>query len=1007
MATKKRKEKERKLIPEKNEKKGEVEIQEKRSEDTGELEQGTSAEGIPVAVIGIGASAGGLEALEQFFSNIPSNTNLAFVVIQHQDPKYKGLLAEIIQRYTEMSVLEVNEDTPLQPNTVYIKPSRADLTLINHVLTLTESKEIQGIRTPIDMFFRSLAEDQDGKAVGILLSGMGSDGTLGIRALKEKTGMVMAQEPSDSKFGVMPQNAIATGLVDYIASAEELPRLLMEYIKHLTTLPERRIPDSSLENSLSKIFIMIRARNGLDFSMYKRSTIRRRIERRMGLHQLSAIEHYVQYLRENPTEVDVLSKELLIGVTRFFRDPDAWQQLKEYLMMMVKSRSTREPIRAWVVGCSTGEEAYSLAMVLRECIDMLNRAGDLRFQIFATDVDNELIEYARHAQYPPNIAQDVSPERLERFFVREDENYRIRSELRETVVFARQNVIMDPPFTHLDILSCRNLLIYLSPEIQNKLIPLFHYSLSPGGILFLGSAETIGQYSNLFKGLIPQWKVFERRDIMFPEIAEIDIPAMSSRHAQPLDQITILPREQNLTEVIKDWLINQFVPPSVIVNEDGDILYFQGKTAPYLQPPGGKASLSIYAMAREGLQYALTMALRNASREKREVTVDDVTIATNGSTQNIRLIVKPIIRASGRSDLFNVVFEDKKPTIPEISKEEASGEVQAPRNAHQLEMEQELTRTKERLQHIVEENQASQEELKSMNEELQSTNEELQSTNEELTTSKEELQSLNEELLTVNAELQTKLEELSKSNDDMRNLLRSTDIPMLFLDNELRVRRYTDPVKKVINLISSDIGRPITDLVINLKGTDLAKEVRDVLDSLVYLEKPVETTDGRRFLMRIIPYRTLDNRIDGVVMTFLDTTEAAKLLTYAENIINTVREPLLVLTEDFHVVSANESFYETFHVTREETEQNKLFDLGDHQWDIPELHHLLEDILPSNTTFEDFRVEHDFPGIGHRVMSLNARKIHSGREPELILLAIEDIKGEQSEKNQESETKGN
>ncbi len=957
-------------------------------ETGGGAEQG-SGEDLPTSIVGIGASAGGLEALEQFFSNMPNDTDLAFIVIQHQDPKYRGLLAEIIQRYTEMPVRVVTENVPVQKNTVYVKPSNADLTIVKGVLTLAEPQIMHGIRMPIDMFFRSLAEDQNGKAIGILLSGMGSDGTLGIRALKERTGMVMAQEPSSSRFEVMPQSAITTGFVDYIASPEELPRLLLRYVKHIPHLLEtRKEPDEILENILAKIFVMIRARSGMEFSMYKRSTIRRRIERRMSLHQLTRMEDYVRYLQENPSEIDVLSKELLIGVTRFLRDPAAWQQLKEELLEVLKDKESGTILRGWVIGCSTGEEAYSLAIILRECIESLNKMGELQFQIFATDVDSELINYARHGEYPANIAADVSAEHLERYFIKEDGTYRLRSELRETVIFARQNVIMDPPFTHLDVISCRNLLIYLSPQLQTKLIPLFHYSLNPGGLLFLGSAESIGGFSDLFKTRDITWKIFERRDSLLPLITQIDIPAIATRRSS-MERVPSLTRESNVAEIAHEWLLEQFVPPSVIVNERGDILYFQGKTGKFLQPPGGKASLSIYAMAREGLQYPLTNALRAATRENEEVTVENITVRTNGINQRIRLRIKPIQRAHGLIDLYTVVFEDQE-ELPLKPEREETVEPQE-QDTRSREIEEELKHTKEQLQHIIEENQASQEEMKSMNEELQSTNEELQSTNEELTTSKEELQSLNEELLTVNAELQTKLDELSKSNDDMRNLLRSTEIPLLFLDNNLRVRKYTEPVKKFINLISSDVGRPISDLMINLKEKLLMTDIQEVLDSLVYKEKRVETTEGKVYTMRILPYRTLDNRIDGVIISFLDITGTAKLLEYAENIISTVREPLLVLDGNLRVISANKSFYTTFQVTQEETEQHLFYELGGNQWDIPKLRHLLEEILPRDTSFDDFKVEHDFTDIGHRVLSLNARKIQSGSGSELILLAIDDI----------------
>ncbi|MDI6876031.1 MAG: CheR family methyltransferase [Methanomicrobiales archaeon] len=946
---------------------------------------------LPRAIVGIGASAGGLEALEQFFRHTPTDTGLAFVVILHQDPRQKGLLPEILERFTSLPVVEASDGTRVEPDTVYIKPSHADLAILQGVLTLLEPLQVKGLHLPIDTFFRHLAEDQDGKAIGIVLSGTGSDGTLGIRALKERTGMAMAQDPATAQFTGMPQSAIATGLVDYVAPPAELPKLLIPYIQSLEQISAvREVPDKATEDGLAKIFVLLRSRTGQDFSQYKRSTIQRRIGRRMSLHQLTRLEDYIRFLQENPPEIEVLAKELLIGVTRFFRDPEAWENLKDVLSGLIRRAPEGSTLRVWVAGCSSGEEAYTMAIAIREVLDALDRSREIRFQIFGTDVDGEAIETARHGVYPANIAVDVSPERLDRFFVKEDERYRVTQEIRETVIFAPHNVISDPPFTHLDVLSCRNLLIYLTPSLQKKLIPLFHYALEPGGILFLGTAESIGSYGDLFKTVESRWKIFQRREETPAYAAHPELPLQITAPERHAGRV-LAKREVSAPAPAQKWLLERFVPPSVIVNERGDILYFQGKTRKYLEPPTGRAILNVFTMAREGLSYPLAASLTAAVREKKEIARDDVSVRINGTFQRIRLTVQPIPETDEKEQLYLVSFEDRPETIELPARETAGeGEEACGRCAA---LEQELVHARQQLQNFAEEMQASQEELRSANEELQSMN-------EELTSSKEELQSLNEELLTVNAEHQKKIEELSRSSDDMRNALRSAEIPLLFLNNELRVRRFTEPIRSIINLQPSDIGRPVTDLKVNIRNERFQADVREVLDTLQMRAKQVQTGDGRWYTMRILPYRTGENRIEGVIVAFSDITPLKELesslqyfRTYAENVVATVCEPLLVLDRDLRVVAANRSFYTTFRVKPEETVGKLLYTLGNNQWDIPELRELLEEILPKQTEFEGYEVEHDFPGIGHRVMRLNARKVQSDAGPSLILLAMEVVSG--------------
>ena len=981
-----------------NNKRGEDEDSKMQDAAPADLETDAS----PLSIVGIGASAGGLEALEEFFEHMPVRSGMAFAVVQHQDPDQPSLLPEILQRYTQMPVVEVEENgMPARSDTVYVKPPGADLSILKGTFILLRPTATFGAKTSIDTFFRHLAEDQDGKAVGIILSGMGSDGTLGIRALKECNGMVMAQEPESSKFSGMPQSAIDTGLVDYIASPIDLSRLLCEYAEVNMQLRERHVSVTPLlESSLAKIFVLIRSRTGQDFTLYKRSTIIRRIERRMGLHQLTDMNDYTRYLQENPSEIEILSKELLIGVTRFFRDTGAWDALLEKaLPELIMSRPAGSLLRIWVVGCSTGEEAYSMAIVIQEYLENLGRTGEIRLQIFATDTEREAIDIARRGRYPANIEADVSLSRLEKFFIKENGSYRIRPNLRESVIFAPQNIIKDPPYTHLDVISCRNLFIYLSPELQRKLILLFHYALNSGGILFLGSAESIGGYNDLFSTVDSSWKIFQRRDAP-SRAGQHDLPfvfaARSDAHEMKGD-FSATARVHSLTAIAQHQLLEMYAPPAAIITEEGDILYFHGRTGKYLEPSPGKANLNIFAMAREGLRYALISLLRTAAAEKRKVAGENAAMTTEDGTLHVRLTVQPILKHTGRADIYLVVFEDvpqQKPAPIQPEKPCGSDSLQDSRFE---ELERELGEARAELQRAAEERQSSQEEMTSMNEELQSTNEELQSTNEELTTSKEELQSLNEELLTVNAELQAKIEAFSLSHDDMRNLLRTTKIPMLFLDNSLRVRRFTDAIKPIISLISNDVGRSITDLNVNLKDGSFVNDLREVLDTLQLKERQVETTDGIWFQMRVMPYRTSENRINGVAVTFNDITAIKELeasfqgaKNYAQSIVETVREPLIVLNSAMQVISANRSFYETFHVTPQETEEKLIYALGDNQWDIPGLHQLLENILLRNTSFEDYEVEHDFPYIGRRIMRLNARRIRSYKD-NLILLAMEDV----------------
>ena len=849
---------------------------------------GHDAPGCPV--VGIGASAGGLAAFEAFFSGMPADTDpgMAFVLVQHLAPDHKSILTDLVGRYTRMKVFEVADGMAVEPNCAYIIPPNRDMALLNGTLQLMEPAAPRGHRLPIDFFFRSLAQDQRERAIGIVLSGTGSDGTQGVRAIKGEGGMAMAQNPKSTEYDGMPASAIATGLVDYVLPAAEMPAQLIAYVAHAlgkTSLPVSPAAPKS-EDALKKIFLLLRAQTGHDFSQYKQSTVVRRVERRMAVHQIERLEEYVRYLQRNPADVEALFRDLLIGVTSFFRDPEAFGALQEHAIpRLFAGKPAGALIRVWVPGCSTGEEAYSLAILLQERMEELKQS--FKLQVFATDIDRRAIDCARAGIYPASIAGDVSAERLARFFSQEPDGsaYRIQKSIRDRVIFSEQNVIKDPPFSKLDLISCRNLLIYMGGGLQKKLFPLFHYALNPDGMLFLGTSETVGEFVDLFATLDRKSKLYQRRE----EVAGAHRTGLLPR--LPGDESVApppgkVPGESKvpLRELTARALLQQYAPPGAVVNERGDIFYLHGRTGKYLEPAPGEAGMNILKMAREGLRPDLTTALHKAEALKAAVRHPGLRIKTNGDFTIVDLTVQPV-PASPDSDvaakLFLVVFEDAPAPGPQLSETAAvSGgggdarEIATDVDARVATLKRELRAKEEYLQTTNEELATSNEELKSANEEMQSVNEELQSTNEELETSKEELQSVNEELGTVNTELQNKVADLSRSNNDMNNLLAGTGIGTIFVDHQLRIQRFTPTVTQVINLILTDGGRPVSHIVSNLVGYDrLAADVRDVLDSLVPKEVEVQTQTGTWYLLRIRPYRTLENVIEGAVITFTEITE--------------------------------------------------------------------------------------------------------------------------------------
>ena len=848
-------------------------------------------------IVGIGASAGGLAAFEAFFSGMPADVDpgMAFVLVQHLAPDHKSILTDLIRRYTRMQVFEVEDGMQVRPNCTYIIPPNCDMAFLNGALQLLDPSSPRGQRLPIDFFFRSLAQDQHERAICIVLSGTGSDGTLGVRAIKGEGGMVMAQNLASTEFDGMPRSAIATGLVDYELPPAEMPAQLIAYAAHaFGRLPRgAAAPTPRVENALHKVFILLRARTGHDFSQYKPSTIHRRIERRMAVHQIDTLDSYISYMQQTPPEVEALFRDLLIGVTSFFRDPEAFKALEEQVIPgLFVGKTATTAIRVWSPGCSTGEEAYSIAILLAERQEAMRHS--FKVQVFATDIDSQAVAAARTGSYPTSIAADISPERLARFFTVEPDGsaYRIHKGIRDMVVFSEQDVIKDPPFSKLDLISCRNLMIYMGGDLQKKLIPLFHYALNPGGILFLGTSETVGEFDDLFSALDRKLKLYQRQDDFhsaqraalgrfLPSMSAIDtaLPQNAGRTAYPLK----LP----LRELTEQALLRQAAQVGALVNGQGDILYLHGHTGLYLEMAPGEVGISnILKMAREGLRQELTTALHKAAVTKEVVLCPGLRVKTNGSFTTVNLTICPVVPGptmkadpsfSPNSGMLYLVILEEAPEAlsrdPLVDRRDPSSEDEVRITA----LKEELRAKEEYLQSANEELETANEELKSSNEEMQSVNEELQSTNEELETAKEEMQSVNEELSTVNNELQTKVTDLSQVNNDMNNLLAGTGIATVFVDHQLRILRFTPTATKIINLIQSDVGRPVNHIVSNLVGYQhLSADTQAVLNTLVPKEIDVQTTAGAWYTLRIQPYRTLDNVIEGAVITFVDITEVKR-----------------------------------------------------------------------------------------------------------------------------------
>ena len=1014
-------------------------------------------------VVGIGASAGGLEAFTQLLSHLPIDTGMAFVIIQHMSPDQESLLSVILARSTQMAVHEVADGMAVAPNQVYVIPPNVGMTIASGVLKLTPRSRGSGIFMSVDTFLLSLATERGNKAIGVVLSGADGDGSRGLAAIKAAGGITFAQSEASAQVSNMPNTAVATGQVDFILTPQKIAQKIAEISRHpyivdrsndtSTELsgagvdpepfdgvdPERsgraqgpgsgrdqgpgsgrdRGPGSRRDreppgkksiaseeaiknkDAIATIYSLLRVATGVDFTHYKQTTLKRRIQRRMLLYKLERIEEYAQYLQNNPTEVTALYHDVLIHVTSFFRDPESFEALSSKVFPeIVKDKSPQTPIRIWIAGCSTGEEAYSIAICLLEFLT--ERATHLPIQIYATDICETAIAKARTGFYTASQVADVSPERLHRFFVQvEGGGYQIGKQVRELCVFARQNLISDPPFSRMDLISCRNVLIYLGTPLQKKLLPIFHYGLVPTGFLLLGSSETIGDFSELFALFDKKHKLYTKKELSHR--LRIDLTASH----YPLTVINSAPQ---VTETLNDIemekeadriVLNQYAPVGVVINSASEILQFRGQTSAYLEPAPGKASFNLLKMAKEGLRLELRTAIQQAKQQQLAVERTGLQIREGESIRPVKINVIPFQASGVSKDYFLVLFQDEPP-LPTASDAADDGSVnsesQTGLSQEIARLQQELKTTKEHLESIVQEHQAANQDLRAANEEILSSNEELQSMNEELETAQEEIQATNEELNTINEELQRRNVESTHVSNDLQNLLSSINIPILMVSGDLRIRRFTPAVEGIFNLIYTDVGRSLSDITHKLNLPDLEELILEVMRTLNWKVQEVQDRDGHWYDLRIRPYRTIDNKIDGAVVLLVDidvlkqsAQELMEAKIYAETIVETVREPLLVLDLNLQAIGANHAFYEKFQVQPIQTEHRSIFELGNGQWNIQSLRSLLEAILAGQREFQDFEVEHDFEQIGHKIMVLNARKMPPIGETQMILLAIEDI----------------
>jgi two-component system CheB/CheR fusion protein len=963
-------------------------------------------------IVGIGASAGGLEAFSELLGHLPEKTGMAFVLVQHLDPKHGSSLQEILARTTKIPVTEITHGVIVQPDHAYVIPANTNLTIKNGMLHLGSRVLTRGQHMPIDNFFRSLAESAGQQAIGIILSGTASDGTEGCRAIKAAGGITFAQDEESAKFGDMPRNAVNAGSVDFILSPKDIARELGGISHHPYVA---RVVSAEMEgfegmvgSDLNALFGLLRESSGVDFTNYKHTTLQRRIRRRMVVHKIEKLKDYLRFIGRKPEELDELYRDLLIHVTGFFREGEAFTALRKHVYpKLFEGRKPDNPIRIWVAGCSTGEEAYSIAITLLEYMWVHSRnisQAATAVQIFATDISDTSLDRARTGLYTEAAVSEISPERLKRFFVRLDGGFQINKSIRDMCIFAKQNVVKDPPFSNLDLVSCRNLLIYLGPVLQRRVIPALHYALKPGGFLMLGSSENLGGFADHFGLVAKKDKIYQKRKTttrLTTYFAGADylpgrVPDMRiSRTA---------PAAFTIEREVEHVLVNRFVPASIVVNDQLEIVQFHGKTGAYLEPPPGQPSFSLAKMAREGLLVDLRTALDAAKKTNAVVRRQGLQIQSEAGTRTVNLEVLPLRGPTAQERFYVVVFQDelRPPVVLEAGgtrdKKLKSARATAPGGDV---LKREVEQLRNQLRVLIQEHETTAEEFKAAHEEVLSANEELQSTNEELETAKEELQSTNEELTTLNEEMQNRNTELGSSNNDLLNLLGHVDIPVVMVSNDLRIRRFTPPAQKLLNLLPGDIGRRLGEIRPNLDVEDLEGLAREAIRRAAAQERQVRTSQGEWQILHVRPYTTWDNRIEGAVISLQDVDALKRSLDqtreYADTIVESAREPIVVLDSGLRVTAANPAFYRTFNVSTGETEGRLIYELGNGQWNIPKLRELLEEIIPRNARVDDFEMRHDFPVIGSRNMMLNARRVGLQPDRPFILLAIEDV----TEKNRE------
>ena len=964
----------------------------------------------PLPVVAIGASAGGLDAFSQVLAAMDEAPGVALVFVQHLAPQHDSALPSLLGGRTRLPVVQVTEGVRVEPDHVYVIPPNAQMEIRDGHLHLNPRPVDKTQYTPIDFFFRSLAETAKSGAIGVILSGSSSDGAAGLREIKAVGGITIAQDPSTTSYDSMPRAAIATDAVDLVLPLVEIGKEIIRigkhpYVRHAQPQPRHVQPQPREDEpvvsneQLKRLMSLLRNASGIDFTNYKSPTVRRRLQRRMVLHKIGDVGQYLRYMQTNPDEAPKLAQDILIHVTRFFRDPESFASLAEEVFPAVLAeRPADSPVRIWVPGCSTGEEAYSVAITLLEHLG--EAASDTQIQIFATDVSDAAVEHARAGSYGEAITADVSPERLRRFFTHADGAYRINKIVRDLCVFARQDLTRDPPFSKLDLIVCRNVLIYLGTALQRKLLAVFHYALNPTGFLMLGHAETSGSESERFSLVSKKHRLYRKHVTRFSDRPDI------SMHFSPVRGIPVTPKpvETRPTSTIpaeaQRLLLERYTPPGVIVGDDLRIIQFLGHTGRYLESPPGDATLTLPKMVRDGLLHGLRMAVQQARRENRPARRPGLPVRIDGAEVEVTLDVLPLSLGAAKDRHFLVLFREQRDGARrQRAPARGAARGRAAKDPRIAKLERELAASRDYLQSIIQELEAANEELQSANEEILSSNEELQSTNEELDTAKEELQSTNEELNTVNEELHGRNEELGRANSDLVNLLSSVQAALVIVDSTLRLRRFTPMAERILNLIPSDVGRPLSHLKPNIEVPNLEQLATQVIDTVSPYEGEVQDLNGRWFLIHVRPYKGIDNRIDGAVIGLFDIdtlkqheADMKARHQYAEALMDMMREALLILDGNLRIQRVNQPFCQMFRVLPADTQGKFLYDLGNGQWNIPQLRTLLNDVLPRDRNVKDYRVEHEFPAIGRRSMRLNAHRLEGhGISTPVIFLQIEDV----------------